>query len=71
VKPGAIFAEGVSRRFRVYPQRNVTLKDAILRRRQLRREEIWALRDVRFASRPGEAVGIVGRNGSGKTTLLR
>jgi len=71
VKPGAIFAEGVSRRFRVYPQRNVTLKDAILRRRQLRREEIWALRDVSFAIDPGEAVGIVGRNGSGKTTLLR
>ena len=68
---GEIVAEKLGRRFRVYPHRNLTLKEAIVRRRHVRPTEIWAVRDVDLAIQPGESVGFVGRNGSGKTTLLR
>ncbi len=36
-----------------------------------RSEHMWALRDVSFEVKEGEALGIVGHNGAGKTTILR
>lgn len=37
----------------------------------LEQREFWALQDVSFEVRPGEALGIIGANGAGKSTVLK
>jgi ABC-type polysaccharide/polyol phosphate transport system ATPase subunit len=63
--------DDLSKRFRLFHDRNQSLKQTLLNRRRARYEDFWALRDVTFDVREGETFGIVGHNGSGKSTLLK
>lgn len=67
----AVTVDHVSKRFRLYRERNQTLKSALLRGRVSDHDEFWALRDVSFEVPRGETFGLIGRNGSGKSTLLK
>ena len=67
----AVVAEHLSKRFRLYHDRNQSLKAAVMRRGRARYEEFWALRDVSLEIAEGVTYGFIGTNGSGKSTLLK
>lgn len=66
-----IQVEGVSKRFRIYHERNQSLKIALMRGHRAKFDEFWALQDVSLEVAEGKTFGLVGPNGSGKSTLLK
>lgn len=75
----AISVQGLSKCYQIYDKPSDRLKQFVLPRLQERFgkqrkqyfREFWALKDITFEIKKGEAVGVLGRNGSGKSTLLQ
>ena len=67
----AIVVDDVSKQYRLYHERNQSLKAAIMRRSRVKYEEFWALRDVSLDVPEGKTYALIGENGSGKSTLLK
>lgn len=67
----AVSVEGLGKKFRLYHERNQTLKSALMRRSIAKYEDFWALRDITFDVPRGSTFALLGSNGSGKSTLLK
>lgn len=67
----AIVVEGLSKCYEIYARPRDRLAQSLLGARRKLYREFWALHDVSFELRRGQALGIIGQNGSGKSTLLQ
>jgi ABC-2 type transport system ATP-binding protein len=71
VSDPAIAVDSVSKKYRLYDERNQSLKSALMRRGRARFTDFWALKDVSFEVPEGKTFALIGENGSGKSTLLK
>lgn len=66
-----IDVDNVSKKFRLYFDRPMNLKERLIKGSKGSYTEFYALKDVSFKIKRGSTVGLIGKNGSGKSTMLK
>jgi ABC-2 type transport system ATP-binding protein/lipopolysaccharide transport system ATP-binding protein len=69
----AIEVKNVSLEFCLYSENVSSIKEYFIKKvkREISKDSFWALKDISFNVKKGEAVGLVGKNGCGKSTMLK
>jgi ABC-type polysaccharide/polyol phosphate transport system ATPase subunit len=66
-----IIVENLSKIYKLYDRPIDRLKESLSPFRKKYHRDFYALKNVSFEVKKGEAIGIIGKNGSGKSTLLK
>jgi ABC-type polysaccharide/polyol phosphate transport system ATPase subunit len=67
----SVSVTGVSKKYLLYDSPRHRLTESLFPFIRKKHRAFWALKNVSFDVRKGQALGILGRNGSGKSTLLQ